>query len=395
MTGMGSVQPKSLAPLLILRILEDHSDENHPLTRKQMEELLYNEYGIAMERKAFFRHIENVRAIYKTGPVTIRWKSIKPDPTERKHCKAYYLQNDKLSHIDLRVILDALSGSSYLSQPETNELADRLIHLCPKPLQKQAVSYQRIGYDGKTDNDAILLNLEAIDQAITEHKQIHLDFIHIKSDGKRVVRKDSGKVCTPIKYFVKGHNYYLVGVHSQEGTLKLVSYRLSDIACVEVTDEPALDYRTIPEFKHGINWDKLLQEHPTLSRLQEKPIICTFLCLRWQIDDIKRHFGSLFRIRKLSDSEYEKACKIISGKVEKRELVEVSVITDPQAAAEFACAHTTGMWLISPREARKALCFHLRSRLGQWERLEQNYIDEDDQNQLEVIVHTSFRDKNK
>lgn len=392
---MASLQPKTLAPLLMLRILEEYSDEYHPLTRENIEDLLYKEYGITMERKAFFRHIENVRAIYKTGPVTIRWKNIKPDPNERKHCKAYYLQNDKLSEIDLRVILDSLSGSSYLSQPETNELADRLISLCPKPLQKWAVSYQRIGYDGKTDNDAILMNLETIDKAITDHRKIHLDFIHIKSDGKRVVRKDSGKVCTPIKYFVKGHNYYLVGVHSEEGNLKLVSYRLSDIACVEITDEPALDYRTIPEFKHGVNWDKLLQEHPTLNRLQEKPMLCSFLCLRWQIDDMKRHFGSLFRIRKLSDREYEKACKIISGKVEKRELVEVSVIADPQAAAEFACSHTVGMWLISPREARKALCFHLRSRLGQWERLEQNYIDEADQNQLEVTIHTSFRDKNK
>ena len=388
---MASVQPKTLAPLLILRVLEDHSDENHPLTRENIEDLLYKEYGIAMERKAFFRHIENVRAIYKTGPISIRWKNIKPDPNERKHCKAYYLQNDKLSEIDLRVILDALSGSSYLSRQETNELADRLISLCPKPLQKRAVSYQRIGYAGKTDNDAILMNLETIDKAITEHKQIHLDFIHIKSDGTRVVRKDSGTVCTPIKYFVKGHNYYLVGVHSQEGNLKLVSYRLSDIACAEVTDAPAPDYRMIPEFKHGVNWDKLLQEHPTLNRLQEKPILCSFLCLRWQIDDLKRHFGSLFRIRKLSDSEYEKSSKIISGKVEKRELLEVSVITDPLAAAEFACTHTVGMWLISPREARKALCFQLRSRLGQWERLEQNYIKKEQRNQSKVVVQLLSR----
>ena len=390
---MASVQPKTLAPLLILRILEDHSDEHHPLTRENIEDLLYKEYGITMERKAFFRHIENVRAIYKTGPVTIRWKNIKPDPDERKHCKAYYLQNDQLSEIDLHVILDALSGSSYLSESETNELADRLIRLCPKPLQKWAVSYQRIGYEGKTDNDALLMNLEMIDKAITEHKQVHLDFIHIKSDGRRVAGRNAGQICTPIKYFVKGHNYYLVAVCSEEGNNKLVSYRLSDIACVEITDAPALDYRTIPEWKHGVEWDKLLQEHPTLNRLQEKPMLCSFLCLRWQIDDMKRHFGSLYRIRKLSDSEYEKACKIISGKVEKRELVEVSVISDPQAAAEFAFAHTVGMWLISPREARKALCFHLRSRLGQWERLEQHYIDEDDKNQLEVTVHTSVRDK--
>ncbi len=392
---MASVQPKTLVPLLILRILEDHSDENHPLTREHMEALLYKEYGITMERKAFFRHVENVRAMYKTGPVTIRWRNIRPDPNERKHCKAYYLQNDKLSEIDLRVILDSLSGSSYLSQQETTELADRLISLCPRPLRKRAVSYQHIGSGSKTDNDAVLMNLETIDKAITEHKQIYLKLVHTKSDGRKVASRDSGQVCTPIQYFVKGHFYYLAGVCADPEGLRLVFYKLSNIACVEMLDEPALDYQTIPEFKHGVNWDKFLQEHPTLERLQEKPVLCTFLCLRWQIDDIKRHFGSLFRIRKLSDSEYEKACKIISDKVEKRELVEVSVIADPNAAAEFACAYTVGMWLVAPHKARKALCFHLQSRLGQWERLEQHYIEKDDQSQTDVIVHTSLRDKNK
>lgn len=390
---MGNAYPTTMVPLLLLRILEDHSDENHPLTREQMERFLYEEYGMSIERKAFARHLDNVRSLYRTEPLTIRWRRIRLEDKKHGFCKAYYLQNNKLSEVDLRVILDALSGSSYLSQQETNELVDRLTSLCPKPLQKRAVSYQRIGYDGKTDNDAMLLNLEVIDKAMTEHKQVHLDFVHIKSDGRRVASRNAGQECTPIQYFVKGHNYYLVGIRSEEGQPKFIAYRLSDIACVEITDEPALDYKTIPEFKHGVDWDKLLQEHPTLSRLQEKPIICTFLCLRWQIDDMKRHFGSLFRIRKLSDSEYEKACKIISGKVEKRELVEVSVITDPQAAAEFACAHTVGMWLISPCEARKALCFHLRSRLGQWERLEMHYIEEDNQNQLEVTVHTTTRKK--
>lgn len=388
---MANVQPKTLTPLLILRILEEYSDEKHPLTREEIECLLDNNYGITMERKAFFRHIENVRAMYKTGPVTICCKNISPDSNPNKHYKAYYLQNDKLSELNLRVILDALSGSSYLSQSDTNELVDRLISLCPKPLQKWAVSYQRIGYDSKTDNDAIVMNLETIDQALAENKQIHLYFVHIKSDGTRVVRKDCEALCTPLKYFVKGNHYYLLGVHSEDGNLKLVSYRLSDIASVEIIDAPAFDYQTIPEFKHGVNWDKLLQEHPTLNRLQEKPMLCSFLCLRWQIDDLKRHFGKLFRIRKLSDKEYEKACKIISGKVEKRELVEVSVIADPQAAAEFACAHTVGMWLISPREARDALCFLLRSRLGQWERLEQHYIAAKDQNQLAVSVRVAER----
>ena len=161
----------------------------------------------------------------------------------------------------------------------------------------------------------------------------------------------------------------MAGVCAESEGLRPVFYKLSNIASVEILDEPALDHHSLPEFKHGVNWNTLLREHPTLERLQDKPELCTFLCLRWQIDDLKRHFGDDLRIRELTDPEYEHACQILSGKMEKAELVEVSVITTPDAAAEFACGHTVGMWLTGPDEARKAANSLLRSRLNQWERL--------------------------
>ena len=57
---MPSSQPKTLAPLLIMQILEEYSDEDHPLTREEIERLLDEKYDITMERKAFFRHMENL-----------------------------------------------------------------------------------------------------------------------------------------------------------------------------------------------------------------------------------------------------------------------------------------------------------------------------------------------
>ena len=50
---MAHTQSKTLAPLLILRILEEYSDEQHPITREEIERILDEEYGITMERKAF------------------------------------------------------------------------------------------------------------------------------------------------------------------------------------------------------------------------------------------------------------------------------------------------------------------------------------------------------
>ena len=49
---MARTQSKTLAPLLILRILEEYSDEQHPITREEIKRILDEEYGIPMKRKA-------------------------------------------------------------------------------------------------------------------------------------------------------------------------------------------------------------------------------------------------------------------------------------------------------------------------------------------------------
>ena len=59
---MRKIQPKTLTPLLMLRILEEYSDEKHPLTREDIERILDEEYGITLERKAFFRHMRKFSA---------------------------------------------------------------------------------------------------------------------------------------------------------------------------------------------------------------------------------------------------------------------------------------------------------------------------------------------
>ena len=54
---MSSIEPKKMALLRILQILNEYSDYNHPLTHEEIIEKLYSLYGIELERKAVGRHI--------------------------------------------------------------------------------------------------------------------------------------------------------------------------------------------------------------------------------------------------------------------------------------------------------------------------------------------------
>ena len=389
---MASLQPKTLTPLLMLRILEEYSDEKHPLTREEIERLLDEKYGITMERKAFFRHIKSLQGLTDEGIYVYRTTVKSKDPEETA-CAGFYLADRTFNELELRVIIDALSGSPHLSQWETEDLVDRLASLGNRHFRKRMSSYQFIG-GGKTENESLMLNLEIIDEAISEQKQIRFARLRTKNDGTKELSNCGCISCTPVRYFVREHNYILVCIHEDKGALKAFSYPLSTIVNVEKLDTPAQDIRTIPEFQHGVDWQKFFREHPATSWLRGKPELCTFLCFPWQINDIKRRFGNEIRIRQISNDEYETFCKIFSGRADKSELAEVSVITDPIAAAEFSLSYTIGMWLIHPKNARKELCFFLRSRLGYWEWFEQNYIKKEQRNQSKVVVRLLPRNEN-
>lgn len=366
---MASVQSKTLTPLLILRILEEYSDEKHPLTREEIESILAEEYGITMERKAFFRHIEHLQEL---EDVDLRRVTVKPKDPEKSACAGFYLADRTFSEMELRVIIDALSGSRYLSQWETEDLVQRLSSLSTRHFQKKMSAYQFVGRGSKTENETLMLNLEIIDEAITEHKQIRFALLHTGNDGKKELSDWRNETCTPVRYFVKEHDYYLVGVHSFEDKLNVVSYTLSSIVNVEKLEEPAQDIRSLPEFKNGIDWQKFLREHPALDNLRGKPELCTFLCYRWMVDDIKSHFGDELRIRQLSKEENEAVVGFLVG-ASKNWLVEVSVVTDPYAALQFAWNHPLDMWLVAPDHANQVLRRRFEHQQQRYENIAKNY----------------------
>ena len=143
---------------------------------------------------------------------------------------------------------------------------------------------------------------------------------------------------------------------------------------MEKLDLPAQDYRSLPEFRQGMDWQKFLREHPTMELLWFKPELCTFLCVRNKIEDIRARYGDELRIRQLNDEELEKLRNVFRQELTKDSLVEVSVITDRYDAAEFVQSYYFGLWVISPKPARAIVRSTSLSQLKYYDKLEQHYI---------------------
>jgi hypothetical protein len=271
--------------------------------------------------------------------------------------------------MELRVIVDALSGSHYLSQWETEDLVRRLAGLSTRQFRKKMSSYQFIGSGSKTENKTLMLNLEIIDEAIAEHKKIRIARLCYQNDGTLAESETPQEICTPLRYFVKEGEYLLMAIHDWMGEPEITSYSLSRVANVEKTDFAAEDVRSIPKYKNGINWQTYLREHPITYLSQEKPVLCTFLCLRWMLEEMKIRFGDELRIRQLSAAEKEAIGKVLEGPVKKDWLIEVSVITDPFVAKQFAWENPNDVWLTGPEEFRKRLHRQFEVKQKRYEQL--------------------------
>ena len=108
---MQSSEPKKLALVYILKILERETDADHPLYQEEIAEILEREYGVALERKAVGR---NLSLLAEAGY----------DVVSTAH--GSYLGERALEPSELRLLIDSVLCSKHINAKHSRELAEKL-----------------------------------------------------------------------------------------------------------------------------------------------------------------------------------------------------------------------------------------------------------------------------
>ena len=106
-----TTEPKKLAPLRILQILQKYSSPNHPLLQEEIAERLH-EYGIDLERKAIGR---NLACLSDAGFDVVNIPK-----------RGYYLETLGFDAFDLCLIVDAILCSEHITEDRAGELLYKL-----------------------------------------------------------------------------------------------------------------------------------------------------------------------------------------------------------------------------------------------------------------------------
>ena len=203
--------------LYLLRILEQYTDEEHPLTTKQLIDKLQDEYGISAHRTTLTK---DIAALQEFGVDIVTVHS-----TQSK----YFIGSRKFELPELKLLIDAVESSRFITAKKSESLI-RKIHTLTSQGQVSKLRRNNYVVDRiKPDNEQIYYIVDTINDAINEGKQISFQYYDYSGLKKKVL-KNKGEIykLSPYKLIWSGDYYYVIGYSEKKG--KVINFRVDRIA---------------------------------------------------------------------------------------------------------------------------------------------------------------------
>lgn len=218
---MPKSERQKLKLLLLKDLLERQSNEAHPLSMQQLLEALEAE-GIQAERKSIY---SDIACLQDFGMDIVLTKG---------HGGGYYLGARPFELPELKLLVDAVQSSKFLSQKKTLELISKLEQLSnvhdASQLHRQVVVSGRI----KTMNESVYYHVDRIHEAIAKDRQIRFRYFDWGPDRKKHYRRGLYRA-SPYALCWADENYYLIADSARHG---ITHYRVDKMDNLALSRTP-------------------------------------------------------------------------------------------------------------------------------------------------------------
>lgn len=289
---MAKSSNQKLKQLYLLKILSEHTDENHALTTRELIEKLA-EYDVNAERKSIYSDIE---ALNTMGYDILNDKN-------RNHY-GYYMASRNFEMPELKLLVDAVQSSRFITEKKSRELIGKLEKLCSKyeagKLQRQVYVSDRL----KAENESIYYNIDGIHEAIQKNRQI--SFRYYEWDPNKKIRfKKEGQ-----RYLVSPHmliwndaNYYLVAFEGESGIIK--HFRVDKMVELSVEKAERQGKEACLEFSPTIYSKKSFQ------MFGGEEVAVTMLCEESMVGVMIDRFGKEVSMRQMQPGWFQVRTEIV------------------------------------------------------------------------------------
>ena len=219
--------------------LEAHSNEDHPIRASELIAMLDRQHNIRCDRKTVYSDIAALQD-YGVDIVSVPGKN-----------GGYYIASRNFELPELKLLIDAVQSSRYLTEKKSRELIEKLCSQCNEQDAKLMRRTVLVSGRVKSMNETIYYNVDAIQEAIAQNRQITFRYFDWDFGGKRKYREKE-YLASPYGLCQDHENCYLLAFSDRHGITSYRVDRMSDIALTEDARIPC------PELS-----GKALHEHAT------------------------------------------------------------------------------------------------------------------------------------
>ena len=210
--------------LKLLELLRQETDEQHPLTTMDICNRL-GAMGISCERRTLSK---DVTLLNEQG-YEVMWRWVGKE-------KGYYIEDRSFSIPELKILIDAIQASSFITEKKTADLIGKIANLGgshrAELLQGNMVCFNT----RKHSNESIYYNVSSLEDALQYQKKVLFRYFDLDERGQKVYRREGHRyVVEPVALVFNEDNYYLVVYSSRHDNT--ANYRVDRMDHVEVLSD--------------------------------------------------------------------------------------------------------------------------------------------------------------
>ena len=237
------------------QILMEESDENHQINAIEMTRRL-EARGIPAERKTVYKDMDT---LIEAGVDIVRGD------------KGYYIASRTFELPELKLLVDAVGASKFISQKKTKELVEKITGLASIDEAEQLTRQVVVPDKPKTGNEKIFYTIDVIYQCLDNDRKMTFKYQEWTLN-KEMIPRHGGKTYTVSPAFLlrNDENYYMVAF--DEDSEEIRHYRVDKLTAAAEKDEE----RSAKDIIKALNPQDYAKQHISMFAGDERTITIRF-----------------------------------------------------------------------------------------------------------------------
>lgn len=219
---MAKSDNQKLKIFYILDYLQKNSHQDKPVRASELISMLESRYGISCERKTIYSDIMALQD-YGADIISVPGKN-----------GGYYIASRNFELPELKLLIDAVLSSRYLTEKKSRELIEKLCKECNEEDSRLLKRNVMVSGRVKSMNESIYYNVDTIQDAITKNRQITFRYFDWDFGGKRKFREKE-YIASPYGLCQDNDNCYLLAWTQRHG---VTHFRVDRMTAIQVTEDP-------------------------------------------------------------------------------------------------------------------------------------------------------------